>query len=247
MDGQRERDGADKWLGTTLLYHSSAAMEVSGIFEFDAARRVGRQIEQGGAHTFDNDMSSDGSVRAYVDDLGLGPTFEERLHLVDTATGTDTVRVSKRSVMAPAISPANDAVAFVEVSGERATARDRVWIYRQRDGSVTMIDDDAVRPKSAGSGLLWSPDRRYLLINFGSGITVLDVTAATPPRKFRGTDACWSDADTIVFGNSVGVDKIDISSGTRKPIVSKGTRPQCVDAPTRPGLSGWTGQRLDRR
>jgi hypothetical protein len=26
----------DKWLGTTLLYHASAARDVSGVFEFDA-------------------------------------------------------------------------------------------------------------------------------------------------------------------------------------------------------------------
>jgi hypothetical protein len=55
----------DKWLGTTLLYHASAAMEVSGVLEFDAIRRTGREPAPGaGAHPFDSDMTPDGSLLA---------------------------------------------------------------------------------------------------------------------------------------------------------------------------------------
>jgi hypothetical protein len=53
-------------------------------------------------------MTPDGSLLAYLDNVGLGPSFEEQLHLVDTATGGDAVQVSKRSLMAPAISPTKD-------------------------------------------------------------------------------------------------------------------------------------------
>ena len=53
---------------TALLYHSSAAMEVSGFFEFDAVRGVGRELEPGaGSIALDSDMTADGSWLAYVD------------------------------------------------------------------------------------------------------------------------------------------------------------------------------------
>ena len=71
-------------------------------------------------------MTADGSLLAYVDNIGLGPTFEERLHLVDTATGADAVQVSKRSLMAPAIAPSKDAVTFIEVFGD-AAVKDRLF------------------------------------------------------------------------------------------------------------------------
>src|SRR5438552_2592923 len=74
----------DKWLGTTLVYHASAAMEISGVFEFDAVRLTGRELEShAGSRALDSDMTPDGSLLAYVDNVGLGPTFEEQLHLVD--------------------------------------------------------------------------------------------------------------------------------------------------------------------
>jgi hypothetical protein len=133
--------------------------------------------------------------------------------------------------MAPAISPTKDAVGFVEVVGERSSARDRVWIYRRNDRSVRMIDDDTVRPKSAGSGLVWSPDSRHVLINFGSGVTVIDVTRTLPSVKFRGADACWSGTRTIVVGGTTGLDTIDVITGGRQSLVAGAARPQCLDVP----------------
>ena len=224
----------DKWLGTTLLYHASAAMEVSGFFEFDAVRRAGRELEPNvGSRTFDRDMTPDGSLLAYVDDIGLGPTFEERLHLVDAATGADVVQVSKRSVLAPAISPTKEAVAFIEVFGELSTARDRVWVYRRHDRSVKMISDADVTPKSAGSGLTWSPDSRYVSVNFGGRVTVLDISETLPSRTFRGVDACWSGAGTLVVGSTAGLEAIDVVTGMRQLVVSGGSRPQCLPALTK--------------
>lgn len=224
----------DKWLGTTLLYHASAAMEVSGFFEFDAIRRAGRELDpSAGSRTFDRDMTPDGSLLAYVDDIGLGPTFEERLHLLDTTTGADAVHVSKRSVRAPAISPTKDAVTFIEVFGELSSARDRVWVYRRHDRSVTMLRDHDVTPKSAGSVLAWSTDGRYVSVNFGGRVTVLDITDTSPPRTFRGIDACWSGAGTVVVGSTDGFEAIDVVTGMRQPLVAGGSRPQCLAALTR--------------
>jgi hypothetical protein len=225
----------DKWLGSTLVYHASAAMAVSGVLEFDAARRTGRELEShAGDRALDSEMRSDGSLLAYVDTTGLGPTFEELLHLVDTATGADVVEVSKRSLMAPAIAPTKDAVAFVEVIGDGAMAHDRVWVYRRTDSSLTMINDDTVQPKSAGSGgLAWSPDSRYVSIDFGNGITVRAVSEPSPPRTFRGVGACWSGPQTLVVGSPVGIDTIDILTGIRQSLVTGGARPQCVDAGTK--------------
>jgi hypothetical protein len=223
----------DKWLSTRLRYHASSGLEVSGWFEFDAVRRAGSELDPtASAHAFENDLSLDESLFVYVDDVGVGPTFEERLHLVDTASSADRVHVSKRSVSAPAIAPAKDAVAFIEVFGDGKAARDRLWVYRLADASLRMIDDAPVQPKSAaGSALTWSPDGRYLSVNFGSSVTVVDVDARTPRRTFRGIDACWSAAGTVVVGNTggaVGLDAIDVTTGARRALFPRGTRPQCL-------------------
>jgi hypothetical protein len=219
----------DKWLGSTLLYHSSEAMEVSGVFSFDASRQTGRELDLNvGSIALDSDATPDGAWLVYVDDDGVGPTYQQRLHLVDVPANSDSVQVSKRSIMAPALAPSLDAIAFVEVAGDGAAARDHVWVYRTSDRRVTMLDDEAVQPKSAGTGLAWSPDGRYVLTNFDTGVTVLDATGGTAPRRFRGTDACWLDSGTVVVGQGGGITAVDIESGATRSIVRRGGSPQCL-------------------
>ena len=94
---------------------------------------------------------------------------------------------------------------FVEVVGEGSNARDRVRVCRRSDRSVKMIDDDTVKPESAGAGgLAWSADSRYVSVDFGGSVTVLDVADTSPARTFRGVGACWSGADTVVVANMTG-------------------------------------------
>ena len=222
----------DKWRATALLYHSAAAMEVNGIFEFDAARRVIRELDLGrGSYALDSDMTPDGTLLAYVDDVGLGPTFQDRLHLVNTLTGDDVVETSKRSVMSPAISNKKDAIAFIEVLGDGRDARDRLWIHRRGDRTTKMVNDAPVMPKSAGAGLSWSSDDRYVSINFGGRVTIVDVSESPPPRTFRGIDACWSDAGAMIVASTDGIDKVDVVTQRRERIVASGSRPQCLSAP----------------
>ena len=218
----------DKWLGSTLLYHASSGLEVSGFFEFDAARGAGRAIDPGDAHILDTALSRNGSLRAYVDDIGLGPTFQERLHLVNTGTGTESVVVSKRSVMAPAFSWQNDAVAIIEVAGDGKLARDHLWIYRTSDRSVKLLSDEAVVAKSSGDGPAWSPDGTYVSVNFGSKLTVHAVAGNTPPKLLRGASACWSSATSMVMLDANGIQQVDMVTGSQHVLVSSGTRPQCL-------------------
>jgi dipeptidyl aminopeptidase/acylaminoacyl peptidase len=218
----------DKWLGSTLLYHASSAGEVSGFFEFDAAHVVGRPLDPGDAHTLDTALSRDGQVRAYIDDVGLGPTFQERLHLVNTVSGADAVVASTRSVMAPAFSPQHDAVAFIEVAGDGSGARDRLWIYRTGDRNLTMISDDPVAAKTAGEGPQWSPDGRYLAVNFGSRLSVRAIDGGAASRQLRGADACWVNATTIVMRDADGIQQVDVATGSPQLVVRNGTRPQCL-------------------
>lgn len=220
----------DKWIGSTLLYHASSGLEVSGFFEFDAERPAGRSLDPGDAHVLDTALSPDGSLRAYVDDVGLGPTFQERLHLLNTVNRTDAVAVAKRSVMAPAFSPRNDAVAFIEVAGEGRLARDHLWIYRMKDRSLTLLSDDAVAPKSSGEGPLWSPDGTYIAVDFGSRLIVHAVDGKVAPHVLRGADACWSNDVTLVTSDASGVQQVDLVSGAAQLLVKGGVRPQCLPA-----------------
>ena len=219
----------DKWLGTRLRYHASSHMEVSAFFEFDTAQRRARELDPtAGSRGFDTDLSPDGSLLAYVDDAGVGRTFQERLHLVQVTSGTDRIAVSKRSIMAPAIAWSNDAVAFVEVVDDTTASRDRVWVYRLPEASVKLLADRPASSKNAGSGLLWSPDDRRLSIDFGSRVTVLNVSDALALRTFQGTNACWLDPTTLIVESQGGVDRVDVVTGNRRVLVRGASHPQCL-------------------
>jgi hypothetical protein len=219
----------DKWLGSTLLYHASSAGEVSGFFEFDAARAAGRPLDQGDAHTLDAALSRDGQLRAYVDDAGVGPAFQERLHLVNTVNGADFVVASKRSVMVPAVSAQHDAVAFIEMGGAGSLPPEHhLWIYRTTDRRLTMLGDDPATAGSAVESLEWSPDGRHLAINFGNRLSVRTIDGGAALRPLRGEDACWLNATTIVMRDATAIQRVDVVSGSQQVIVSSGTRPQCL-------------------
>jgi hypothetical protein len=100
-------------------------------------------------------------------------------------------------------------------------------LRRRRDGTSKILSAEAVTPKCAGSGLKWSPDDRYLLVNFGNRVTVLDTTDASPPLKFRGMDACWLDARTVVAERPTGLEAVDIVTGIQHLLVVGATHPQC--------------------
>lgn len=229
----------DRWLGRTLVYHASTPGEVSGVYEYDTVRRERREVDLSGTVSWsDRDASVDGTLTVYVDDVGLGPTFRERLHLVDS-TGADLVRASRRSVMAPDISPDGRAIAYVEVldtTDVPARARDRVWVVRP-DGTEVMIYDGPVRAK--GGGLTWSPDGRYVAMNFSGRVFVLDANAPRPPvLEQSGNAACWVDEDHLAIARpGLGIDVLELPSGAGRHLVAEGSRPQCVDAISRPGTT----------
>jgi len=225
----------DKWLGSTLIYHSSAAMEVSGIFEYDAATGTGRELDpEHGSIALDSDASADGSLVAYVDNDGVGPTFESRLHLRDSRSGQDVIAARKRSAMSPAIAPDLRSIAFVEVVDavrDPAHARDRVWVARAGSDS-TLIYEAPVQAKGGGSGLTWSPDGARLAMNFGGRTMLLDPLRAAPGRQLSGTDACWVDALHLVLAKPDGIARVNVESGDSRVAVADASRPQCLTSDT---------------
>jgi hypothetical protein len=222
----------DRWLGSVLVYHASSGLDVSGIYEYDAVRGARRELDPARTSPNDRDVSKDGRLSVYVDDTGLGPVFRQRLHVVDVRTGADVVRASKRSVMAPAISPSTAAVAFVEVVDAPPNGTpglDRVWISRS-DGSEAMVYEGPVRAKGGGSGLMWAPDSGRISMDFGARTIVLDAGSnARPLQDLPGTDTCWIDARQIVMATAAGVERIDVLSRARQLIAPRARRPQCLD------------------
>jgi Tol biopolymer transport system component len=221
----------DKWLGPRLIYHSSAAMEVNGVFEYDPSTDARRALDlDRGSIALDSDASPDGALTAYVDDDGVGATFESRLHLRESSTGNDVVLARKRSAMAPSISPDGHAVAFLEVvdaAVQIARGRDRVWVTGP-GGETRLVYDGPVQAKGGGSGLTWSPDAARLAMNFGGRTTILDSRQASPGRQLSGTDACWFDASHLVISVTNGVALVAIDSGDSRVIVTAASRPQCL-------------------
>jgi hypothetical protein len=64
------------------------------------------------------------------------------------------------------------------------------------DHSVTMIHDDEVKRKSAGSGLTWSMNDHYVSVNFSAASPCW-----TPPRpRLRAHSACALQRDNEIGG-----------------------------------------------
>jgi dipeptidyl aminopeptidase/acylaminoacyl peptidase len=223
----------DKWLGPRLIYHSSAAMEVNGVFEYDVSTDARRALDlELGSIAMDSDASPDGRLTAFVDNDGVGATFESRVHVRDARTGDDVVHARKRSAMAPAISPDARAVAFLEVVDGTAgmtNGRDRVWVTRL-GRETTLIYDGPVQAKGGGSALTWSPDSSRLAMNFGGRTTILDPGRVTPGRQLSGAAACWLDPAHLIVATPAGIARIAIESGESRPVAAAASRPQCLPA-----------------
>lgn len=220
----------DKWLPRgRLLGHSSSGFDVTDVFEFDVATRQRRDLGlEIGGRLIEGDAVRDGSLTTYVDDIGLGPTYQERLHLVDR--GTDTVRASKRSIGAPRIAHGKQAVAFVEVTNGSKPVHDRVWVVSLSSGDLRLVFEDTVRPKTWGvAGLSWSLDDRYLAINYGGVATIVDTrSSGGRPAQIRGTDVCWIGAGEMILASQMGIDLYDVASGARRTLVPNASSPRCM-------------------
>jgi Tol biopolymer transport system component len=150
LDPGDEWIAIDRWLPNgRLIGHSSSGFDVTDVFEFDVASRQRRNLglERGG-RLVEGDVAPDGSLTAYVDDTGLGSTYQQRLHVVDR--GSDVVRVSRRSILSPRIARGKGAIGFVEVVDTPGQARDRVWVLNLATSDLRVVHEDIVRSKSWG-------------------------------------------------------------------------------------------------
>ena len=219
-----------KWkTANKLLYHKSSGFDVSGFCEYDIQQGFINQIEYMKGSTLDNaDYHKDGSLVAYIDDSGVGNEYTRNLHLVDTKLNTDTIVISKRSILDPKISHDKNYIAFFEVEWNRDTNKglDNVWIYSIKNKSLKKIYTGSSKPKIGGKEeLAWSLDNQYLGMFHPRVALILNIQRSERTLTISGADFQWIINNNIIFSQDENI-YIYLLKDNKKELIHKhATRP----------------------
>ena len=206
-----------KWLPEEkLLYYSASGFDVSGFYAYDIQEDNKEEIDYNKSSIISGtDYSTDGSLKVYVDDSGLGKDFKENLHLVDSKTNSDRILVSKRSIGDQKISNDKNQIAFLEVENIEKKYYDILWVYNIKEDSLQILYRGPAKAKIGGfNGTSWSLDDRYIGIFFPPEALVIDVKNQNKIHRISGESFSWIENEKIIFakGNDIYV----YSLGTRK-------------------------------
>ena len=220
----------NRWLpGAKLLCHRSSGADVSGTFELDVVRHTTRELDVATGDRLNSvDEALDGTVTAYIDDIGSG--YQRRLHVVDTRTGLDVVPVTMPAIYDLRLAPDARSVAFLQVRGFPPSMRDQVWIYRIDTRTLTERYEGPAGSKTSGEyGLSWSTDSRYLALGYGGEALILDLsTVDTPPQHVAAQDLCWAGPQQAVFADQRGIELYDVRTATRRLLLDRASHPECL-------------------
>jgi len=219
-----------KWkTANKLLYHKSSGFDVSGFCEYDIQQGFINQIEYMKGSTLDNaDYHKDGSLVAYVDDSGVGNEYTRNLHLIDTKLNTDTIVISKRSILDPKISHDKNYIAFFEVEWNRDTNKglDNVWVYSIKNKSLKKIYTGSSKPKIGGKEeLAWSLDNKYLGIFHPRVALILNIQRSEHTQTISGADFQWIINNNIIFSQDENIYIYFLKDNKRELIHKHATRP----------------------
>ncbi len=191
-----------KWIpGNKLLYYGASGFDVWGFFEYAVDSGSENELDyHQGSILLEADFYGNGSLKAYVDDSGLGETYRQDLHLVDLQKNNDRILVSKRSVMDPKISMDKKSIAFVGVEYKEKEETDVLWVCNIRDKSLKKLYEGPVRAKIGGaSELSWSFDGQYIGMFFTPEALVIEVQNPGDIHKIQGADFNWLANRKILF------------------------------------------------
>ncbi|MBI4832980.1 MAG: hypothetical protein HY801_15790 [Candidatus Lindowbacteria bacterium] len=217
-----------RWLPDgKLLFYAASGFDVWGFFEYDIRKGVETELDYTqGSVLLEADFHGGESLKAYVDDTGLGEDFKENLHIVDMRSDTDRILVSMRSILDPKISHRKKSVAFVEVDYVDKEGRDNLWVCNIRDGSLKKLYEGPARAKIGGvSELAWSFDDRYIGMFFPPEAVVLEVENPADVHKIRGTDFHWIADKKLAFAQGNNIYLYDLDTRERRLLLKDATKP----------------------
>lgn len=191
-----------KWLPEEkLLYYSSSGFDVSGFYTYDIQKDTKEEIDYNKSSIVSGtEYSTDGSMRTYVDDSGLGKDFKENLHLVDLRTNVNRILVSKRSIASHKISNDKNQIAFVEVEQIEKKYDDNLWVYKIKEDSLKILYRGPAKAKIGGaSEISWSFDDRYIGIFFSPEALVIEVQNPSTIHRIHGQSFSWIENEKIIF------------------------------------------------
>jgi hypothetical protein len=192
----------DHWLpNDRLLFHESSGFDVSGFFEYDVKRNGQRELDsEKGSQLYGADVHPDGSLMAYVTDSGLGPQYQQHLHLVDSRSHADRILVSRRSILSPSISNQKKYVAFIEVEDVKGEYFHNLWIADIKDGSLKHL----YRRKGIFP-FAWSFDDGLIGMFLPPEAIVLAIRDPARTETPQGRECVWIDTDRILYveGDSI--------------------------------------------
>lgn len=217
-----------KWLPREKLhYYSSSGFDVSGFYTYDIQKDFKEETDYSlSSSIWDAEYSADGSLKAYVDDSGLGKEFRMNLHLVDVNTHTDRILVSKRSITDHRLANDLNRVAFVEVEDVEKKYYDNLWVYNLKENSLKSLFRGPASAKSAGvNGLSWSFDDRFIGMFFPPNATVIEVKNPDSCRRIQGSDFSWTNNDKIVFAEGDGTYLYSLETRTSDLLFEGASKP----------------------
>jgi hypothetical protein len=218
-----------KWVSAGVLFCSeSSGLDVSGFFTYDVAGRERTELDYNrGSILLGACFSDTDSLMAYVTDSGLGPEYQEHLHVLSQSTGEDTIIASRRSVADPAFSPGHRSIAFLEVESQGGRYFDNLWVCRIDGGGLRRLYRGPSRPKSGGvDALSWAPDGKRVGYFLPPEALLFDADGAETPKTVKGRAFAWAGSALLLVSRGPDIWLVNIDSGQEKLFRKNATEPQ---------------------
>ncbi|MEW6411914.1 MAG: hypothetical protein AB1483_05505 [Candidatus Zixiibacteriota bacterium] len=212
-----------------LLYYWSSGYDVSRFFEYDIASRTKVELDYMlGTRLMEAGISSGGRLVAYIDDIGLGKTFEQRLHLSNAETGEDRIIANARWLFDPCFSTDDEFIAFLTVETVDSQSIDNLMLYSLADGSPAKLASLPAKPKS-GCRVQWSPGDSCIGIFYMPGYPpngyVLARDNPVDIHEISGNEFCWLTDNRLLLSRGEGIFIYDMSTREISLLVENASRP----------------------
>lgn len=217
-----------RWLPREkFIYYGADGFAVNGYYQYDPVTSTQTELPSGENGLLDADYSSDGLLKAYVNDTGLGGSYRNNLHLVHLQSNKDTTLVSRRgTICEQRISNGGSRIVFIEVERVGNGYFDNLWLCDPVKSSCISLHRRPAKPKSGGvHHVAWSPDDRYIGLFFPPEALVFDLQHPKDPIAVTGRNFCWIGNDRIAlnFGNDLFV--YDLRTMSKVLLIEKAEQP----------------------
>lgn len=218
-----------RWLPEDqLLYIGASGFDVWGHFLYDPRTNVQKKVSDYLGYRliygYRQDFDHAGALMVYVDDAGRGETFTQNLHLLNLVTHKNDIVVSKPDIQSPVFSCNKQRVAFVENEFRNEDFQDHLWICDLARASAVKLCTVGIKIKSE-SGLAWSWDDRYLLLDFQNQAMIVDTQKPDRTWLVDGNDFHWLDNGRVLYCEGKDVYAFSLKDKSKLKLIVKASQP----------------------